>query len=188
MALKGRSVDRSDEELIEAARRGEAEAFETLMRRHERLVYRVVFGFGRNREDALDLCQAVFLKAFRALASFRSESTFRTWLLRIAHHEGLNRARSERRRGETTELDPDSPALSAPAVQETGLLAREQSGRISRALGALHGRYRTAIVLRYRDGMPIREIADVLDVSETMTKNLLFRGVRQLRRAVVEGA
>ena len=178
----------SDDDLVAAARRGEPEAFEALMRRYERLVFRVVAGFGADRDDALDLCQTVFLKAFRALATFRAESTFKTWLLRIAHHEGLNRARAARRRPATTELDADAPELAAPAEQESALLERERSGRLAHAVRALHGRYRTAIVLRYSDGLAIREIADVLDVSETMTKNLLFRGVRQLRRALAEGA
>jgi RNA polymerase sigma-70 factor (ECF subfamily) len=180
-------VEPSDDELVAAARRGENAAFDALMRRHERLVYQVVAGFGRGREDSLDLCQTVFLKAFRSLAAFRGESSFRTWLLRIAHHEGLNRERTHGRRPAGVELDEAEPALSAPAEQETTLLARERTGRLAHALAGLKGRYRTAIVLRYRDGLAIREIAEVLAVSENLTKNILFRGVRQLRRAVVEG-
>ena len=180
----------SDDELVAAARRGENAAFDALMRRHERLVYEVVAAFGRGphrREDALDLCQTVFLKAFRSLAAFRGESSFRTWLLRIAHHEGLNRERAHGRRPPGVELDETEPALAAAAEQETSLLERERSGHLARALAGLSGRYRTAIVLRYRDGLAIREIAEVLAVSENLTKNILFRGVRQLRRALVEG-
>lgn len=189
-------MEPSDEELVERARGSDRAAFEALVARYDRLVFRVVAGAGSGlgREDALDLTQTVFLKAWRALAGFRAESSFKTWLLRIAHHEALNRARAARRRPEGPALDDlatDAGALDArlstPAEQESALLERERSGRLARALGALHGRYRTAIVLRYRDGLAIREIADVLDVSETMTKNLLFRGVRQLRRAVAEG-
>lgn len=179
-------MEPSDEELVEQVRRGERAAFEQLLRRYDRLVFRVVAGFGRDREDALDLCQAVFLKAWRALPGFRGESSFKTWLMRIAHHEGLNRQRSTERRPELPELDPDAPELATGAVQETTLLAREQSRRLGRAVAALHGRYRTAIELRYREGLAIREIAQVLDVSETMTKNLLFRGVRQLRRTLAQ--
>jgi RNA polymerase sigma-70 factor (ECF subfamily) len=183
----------SDDELVAAARRGENAAFDALMRRHERLVYQVVAGFGRgrhDREEALDLCQTVFLKAFRSLGAFRGESSFRTWLLRIAHHEGLNRERTHGRRPAGVELDEAGaePALVAPPEQESALLERERSGRLARALAGLQGRYRTAIVLRYRDGFAIREIAQVLAVSENLTKNILFRGVRQLRRAVVEGS
>lgn len=186
-------MEPSDEELIERTRGGDRVAFEALIRRYDRLVYRVVADRGSGREDALDLTQTVFRKAWRALPGFRAESTFKTWLLRIAHHEALNRARTASRSPERfalAEIDDDSGRLDAklatPPEQESALLERERNGRLGRALAALHGRYRTAIVLRYRDGLAIREIADVLDVSETMTKNLLFRGVRQLRRAVAE--
>ena len=180
-------MDPSDEELVEKVRGGDRGAFETLLGRYDRLVFRVVRGFGGGREDALDVTQTVFLKAWSALPAFRAESTFKTWLLRIAHHEALNRARGASRRPATAELDPEAPDLATAPEQESGLLARERTGCIQRALAALHGRYRTAILLRYRDGLPIREIAGVLEVSETMTKNLLFRGVRQLRRALVDG-
>jgi RNA polymerase sigma-70 factor (ECF subfamily) len=182
------TVEPSDEELVERVRGGDRDAFETLVGRHDRLVFRVVAGFGGSREDALDLTQTVFLKAWSALASFRAEASFKTWLLRIAHHEALNRLRAGGRRPATSELDPEAPALAAPPEQESALLARERAGCLRRAIAALHGRYRTAILLRYRDGLPIREIAGVLEVSETMTKNLLFRGVRQLRRALAEAS
>jgi RNA polymerase sigma-70 factor (ECF subfamily) len=181
-------VEPNDEELVERARDGDRDAFETLIRRYDRLVFRVVAGFGGDREDTLDLTQTVFLKAWSALGGFRQDASFKTWLLRIAHHEALNRIRTAGRRPLSTELDPESPAFASAPEQESDLLARERSGCLKRALAALHGRYRTAILLRYRDGLPIREIAGVLEVSETMTKNLLFRGVRQLRRALAEAS
>jgi RNA polymerase sigma-70 factor (ECF subfamily) len=179
-------VEPSDEALVERARGGDRAAFELLLERYDRLVFRVVAGFGGGREEALDLTQTVFLKAWNALAGFRADAGFKTWLLRIAHHEALNRVRTASRRPAMAELDPDAPELAAAPAQESELLARERAGCVRRALALLHGRYRSAILLRYRDGLPIREIAGILDVSETMTKNLLFRGVRQLRRALAE--
>jgi len=177
-----------DGELVERARAGEDSAFEELMRRYERLVYRIVDGFARDREEALDLTQAVFLKAFRGLGGFRGEAGFKTWLLRIAHREGLNWSRAAGRRPGGVEIDGEAAALARPAEQEERLLERERRGALGRALAGLHGRYRTAIRLRYLDRMSIREIASVLDTSEAMTKNLLFRGVRSLRRAVEEAS
>jgi len=177
----------SDGELVAAAQRGEGDAFDELMRRYERLVYKVAHGFAPERQAALDLTQAVFLKAFRSLDRFRGEASFKTWLLRIAYHEGINESKRAGRRA-TEELDDAHPQLAAPPPQEDGLLAAERRGALSRALGALHHRYRAAVVLRYREGLAIRDIATVLDCSETMTKNLLHRGVRQLRRAVAEGS
>jgi RNA polymerase sigma-70 factor (ECF subfamily) len=152
------------------------------------LVFRFVWSFCGGREEALDLTQIVFLKAWRALGSFRGEASFRSWLLRIAHHEGLNRVRSAGRRGTTVTLAEESPAFTAPAGQEVELLERERRGRLRRALAGLHERYRQPIELRYFQRLPIREIAGVLGTSEAMTKNLLFRGLRHLRRAVEEAA
>ena len=179
-------MERSDDELVAAARSGEGEAFDELMRRYERLVYKLVFGFAGERDEALDLVQAVFLKAFRSLAAFRGEASFKTWLLRIAYHEGINESKRAGRRGVAVAVDAESPAFAAAPSQEDDLLAAERRGVLARALDALHHRHRAAVVLRYREGLPIRDIAAVLDCSEAMTKNLLFRGVRNLRRAVAE--
>lgn len=180
--------ERTDEKLVEAARAGELEAFDLLMRRYERLVYKVASGFESGREDALDLTQNVFLKAFRALATFRADSSFKTWLLRIAHHEGLNARRTRLRKPTGDALPEGAAELGSPPDQEDRLLEADRRGVLSRALAALHGRYRMAIVLRYQNGLAIREIAAVLETTEPMTKNLLFRGVRQLRRALEESS
>lgn len=181
-----RSVEPSDDELVTAARDGDGGAFDELMRRHERLVYRVVSGFVPQREGALDLTQAVFLKAFRSLDRFRGAASFRTWVLRIAYHEGINESKRAGRRGRSVEIEPESAELAAPAAQEERLLAEERQGIVARALDSLHHRHRAAVMLRYHEGLGIRDIAAVLDTSEAMAKNLLFRGVRKLRRAVVE--
>ncbi|HSM52137.1 MAG TPA: RNA polymerase sigma factor [Thermoanaerobaculia bacterium] len=178
----------SDEELAAAAAGGDRGAFDALMRRHERLVFRFLWSFAGGREEALDLTQIVFLKAWRALGSFRGEASFRSWLLRIAHHEGLNRVRGAGRRGTAVAVEEEGEAFAAPAGQEEELLERERRGRLRRALAGLHERYRQPIELRYFHRLPIREIAGVLGTSEAMTKNLLFRGLRHLRRAVEEAA
>jgi RNA polymerase sigma-70 factor (ECF subfamily) len=180
------TVEPGDDELVAAARAGDGEAFDLLMRRYERLVYRVASGFAPGREGALDLVQATFLKAFRSLDRFRGEASFKTWLLRIAYHEGINESKRAGRR-EARESDLDLAAEPpAAADQETRLLAGERRGALARAIETLHHRYRAAVLLRYREGLAIRDIAAALDCSETMTKNLLFRGVRQLRRELVE--
>ena len=181
-------MEKTDPELIAAALAGDTGAFDALMRRYEKLVYRVAHGFTHGREDALDLTQISFLKAFRSLDGYRSEAGFKTWLLRIVYHEGLNWNRTRSRRGSESDLAEAEAGLAVDPSQERELVERERRGTIGRALSRIHARYRAAILLRYVDEMPIREIATVLDCSETMTKNLLFRGVRQLRRAVESGA
>ncbi|MCM2270465.1 MAG: RNA polymerase sigma factor [Thermoanaerobaculia bacterium] len=179
-------MEPSDDELVAAARGGDGEAFDLLMRRYERLVYRVASGFVPGREAALDLTQGAFLKAFRSLDGFRGEASFKTWLLRIAYHEGINESKRTARHAARDGALDEAAEAPVPAEQEERLLAGERRGALARALGALHHRYRAAVLLRYREGLSIRDIAAALDCSETMTKNLLFRGVRQLRRALVE--
>ena len=100
-------MERSDEELAGAARAGDSAAFDELMRRHERLVYRLAWSFARDREAALDLTQAAFLKAWRGLEGFRGDSGFKTWLLRIARNEALNRAQRQAPLDLAGELDAD---------------------------------------------------------------------------------
>jgi len=173
-------------DLIRRVLAGDHEAFESLMKRYERLVFKVAYSFARDREEALDLTQTVFLKAYRGLDSFRTEADFKTWLLRITYNEGVNWVRKAGREGTREDLESASRHLTSAPRQEDRLVEKEQRGSLRRAMESLNERYRTAIILRYHHGMPIREIAGVLQCSETMTKNILFRGVRNLRRAVAE--
>ena len=180
-------MDRTDEQLARAILAGDRAAFDVLMRRYERLIYKVVQGFCRNREDALDLTQTVFLKAYRGLAGFRSDASLKTWLLRIAHHEGIDWSRRAAR-GITEQVDAADASWGQPATQELALVASERQRQLAAGLNTLNRRARTAVVLRYLHRWSIREIAGLLDVSETRTKNILFRGVRSLKKAVAQGA
>lgn len=176
-------ADLDDSALIREAVDGGGAAFDELMRRHERLVFTVAFRFCRDRDAALDLTQVVFLKAWRGLGDFRGEASLKTWLLRIAYREASDarRRRAPLDIAEPLELGAE-PAHAA--MQEEVVLRRERSGRLRRALDAIHHRYRQAIELRYGHELSIREISAILETSETMTKNLLFRGLERLRRAL----
>ena len=185
MCGRGWIVTETDLELIRDVLGGDHDAFESLMKRYEHLVFKVAYSFARDREEALDLTQTVFLKAFRGLESFRTEADFKTWLLRITYNEGVNWVRKAGREGTREDFEIASTRLAHAPLQEERLVEKEEAGRLRRGLDSLNERYRTAIILRYHHGMPIREIAGVLQCSETMTKNILFRGVRNLRRAVV---
>ena len=181
-------MERTDEQLVSAILAGDRAAFDVLMRRYERLVYKVVHGFCRNREDALDLTQTVFLKAFRGLPRYRADSSLKTWLLRIAQHEAIDWGRRPGNR-EPALVAPEREAAGVqPATQEVALVASEQQRLLATGLNSLNPRARTAVVLRYLHRWPIREIAGLLEVSETRTKNILVRGVRSLKKAVAESA
>jgi RNA polymerase sigma-70 factor, ECF subfamily len=180
-------MDATDEELVREVLRGDRRAFDLWMQRYERLVYRIVQNFCGNREDALDLTQTVFLKAYRGLSGFRADASSKTWLLRIAHNEGVEWSRLAGRRPASADTAAIQE-LAEPPTQESAVLALERRRQLALGLNSLAARPRTALILRYLHRRPIREIAGVLNVSETRTKNILFRGVRSLRKAVAEGA
>jgi len=175
----------SDDVLIRNTLSGAIDSFDELMHRYERLVFKIAYSFGGNREDALDITQTVFLKAYNNLSTFRTDSSFKTWLLRITYNEGINWTRSWKNRADI-HRDVDDELLLLHASQESDLIDKERRQMIRLGLDSLNGRYRTAILLRYVHDMPIREIARVLQCSEVMTKNILFRGVRSLRRTLVQ--
>jgi RNA polymerase sigma-70 factor (ECF subfamily) len=180
-------LEQSDLVLIQETISGAMSSFDQLMHRYERLVFKIAYSFGGSRENALDITQTVFLKVFDKLSTFRTEASFKTWLLRITYNEGINWVRSPRHREELCDdLGPASAASPLEAVQESDLLLREQRRMIGRGLQSLNERYRTAILLRYVHEMPIREIAGALQCSENMTKNILFRGIRSLRKTLAQ--
>lgn len=172
----------TDESLVEEALGGRLGAFDELMVRYQRMVFKVAHGFTRNRQDALDVTQQVFLKAYRSLASFRRDANFRTWIMRIAYNEGVSWVRAN---GRPLAGDDALREVAQPGgTQEQLLLARERDALLEKELDKLNDRYRLAITLRYRQGLPIEEIAAVMQCSEGTTKSMLFRGVRALREAL----
>ena len=177
-------MDFDDRDLVREIRAGSKVAFERLMRRYGRLVYRIAYGFTGDRESAMDVAQETFLKVHTRLAEWREEGDLRNWVARIAANEGLNFRRSARRHP-TCELDeavfvrPDPP-------QEEKLIARESRDALHRSLSALTPRQRLAVVLRYFEGRSAREIGGVLECSEGTARNILFRSLRKLQSVLSE--
>ena len=171
----------TDKALIEEIHAGSRTAFEKLMRRHQRLVYRVSFAYTRDRDDALEVTQDVFVKVHRKLGSYRGTGTLRSWLLRIAHRESLNWLRDHGKHRGAVELTAATVPHSAP-VQESDLLARERQRELLAELTELNPKQRLAVTLRYWGDVPIREIATVLGCSDGVVKNILFRSLQKLRR------
>ena len=180
-------MDLADETLIQRTLGGDLSAFDALMHRYEHLVFKIAYSFGSGRENAFDITQTVFLKAFDKLSTFRMDAGFKAWLLRIAYHEGINWTRSPQNRQHLhRDIEPVSDTFALEADQESNLLLHERRMMVRRGLESLNARYRTAMLLRYVHNMPIREIAGVLQCSETMTKNILFRGIRTLKRTLAQ--
>ena len=174
-------MDVDDLQLVEQARSNSRASFDLLMQRYERLVYRVCSLYAPSREDALDLTQNVFLKTYRNLGSFRGDAPFKTWLLRIAHNEGLNWVRSHRRHSNLDDLEPIAARLTSHPSQEEETWTKELRLLLQRELNHLGHRSRLAVSLRYFQQMRVREIAEVLETSEGTVRNILFRSLRKLQ-------
>jgi RNA polymerase sigma-70 factor (ECF subfamily) len=176
-------LERSDQELLGEIRSGSEIAFDRLMRRYRRLVYRVAYGFTGERESAMDVMQDTFLKVHERLASFRGEGNLRNWIVRIAANEAMNQTRSSSRH-RTFELDESVFLRPDPREDHEERAGRAEA--LERSLTSLHPRQRLAIVLRYFDDKSTREIAMVLECSEGTARNILFRGLKKLRSIMTE--
>lgn len=173
--------------LISRAQRGETDAFNELVRRSRLNVYRLALGLTGNRHDAEDLSQDVFVKAYQSIGKFRGESKWDTWLYRITvnvcnDHRKLNRRTmveySEDERGTTAERE-DRPAFTAPErAAEAGMI----QAHIAKAMDALSPSERSVFVLRHYHDLPLKQIAQALDVAEGTVKSHLFRALQRLQR------
>ena len=179
-------LDLTDERLVEEARGGSVAAFERLMQRYERLVYRVALGFTGQADSALDVSQNVFLRVHEKLGSWRGTGELRSWIARLAMNEAQNFQRGERRH-RAAGLEDDPPGEQAPP-QEHRLSRSEARQLVERSLDSLNPRQRLAVVLRYFDDMPLRDIAEALDCSEGVAKNVLFRSLRRMRACLEASA
>jgi len=176
----------SDEELVGAFQRGEWSAFDLLVERWERKIRGAIFRILGSEEEARDLCQEAFLKAFRSLGSFKGEARFSSWLYQIALN--LCRDRMRRRKGRTLvsldDLDEGGEAANRRAPPPSAfdlVLARDLSQAVASAVAALPEDQREVIVLKEYQGLTFLEIADVLGIPISTVKTRLYRGLVQLR-------
>ena len=169
-----------DRALVDAAAAGSREAFDELVRRHQTAMMTLVRVLAAERGDADDLAQEVFVRAWKSLRSFRGESTFRTWLHRVA----INVVRtSQSRRGRFLRLfastGDDTPEPESAEEPVDASLARRQI--IDRALAALPDDLRVAVTLRDLQGLDYKEIAAALDVPIGTVESRIFRARQRLR-------
>jgi len=179
----GQALSRDDErEAIEACRRGEREAFDRLVLRYQRDVYRLCYRFVFNHEDANDLAQEAFFRAWRAIPRFRGESSFSTWLYRIAVNACLNFR--GRRRPATQEL-PDALADPVPGV-EARLETGDEVRRVRAAIARLPDKQRATLILKVYHELTHEDVARILGTSVGTVKANLFHALGNLRRLVAE--
>jgi RNA polymerase sigma-70 factor (ECF subfamily) len=172
-----------DEELVAAFQGGDVAAFDTLVHRWERKIQGAIYRMLRSDDEARDLCQETFLKAFRGLGNFRGQAQFSSWLYQIA----LNLCRDRMRRRKTRtfvsleETGEPMPADRGASVFEL-VENRDLSRRVAAAIATLPEEQREAIILKEYEGRTFPEIAEILDVPVSTVKTRLYRGLDQLRR------
>ncbi len=173
--------------LIEAARQGERRAARALYARHQEMVWRVVYRMVLDREEALDICQDVWMKAFAALSTFRRESRFGTWILRIAVNTTHSRTRTIAWRMRSTRVSADEELVDCPSLLPSpreNMEERYHREAVEEALLDLSPSQRQALVLRYFEDLPLAEIAGIMDCREGSVKSHLHRAVESLRRTL----
>jgi RNA polymerase sigma-70 factor, ECF subfamily len=180
-------TDRTD---IARVRAGDADAYRALVERHGRALFRLAYRMTGNQQDAEDVVQESFLRAYRQLANFDERASFATWLYRIATNCALDLVRARKRRPEdlaTGDADAEDPIARVPAsgpTPERSTLSAEVRDCVAEAMQELSPVERTAFVLRHFEGMRIEEISRVLDCQPGAAKHSVFRAVRKLRRAL----
>lgn len=181
-----RDVDR---EAVEAVLAGDPTAYRALVERYQGRVFTIVCGMVRDREEAKDLTQEAFVKAYNNLSRYRTESSFYTWLYRIAMNVTIDHIRKhgKRQREEYDDSvaahDPDgSPHSGHSSGDPAKLLVRKQlHNRIMAALDTLSPEHRQIILLREVDGLSYKEIADALDLAEGTVMSRLFYARKKLQ-------
>jgi len=177
--------DLADRELVKRVCDGETKYFEEIVRRHQTKIFAYVYRFlnGR-RDDALDVVQNTFIKAYENLKSFNRRRKFTSWLYRIAHNEAINFLKHERRRA-TISLD-DNPAIEQSLYTENNqhdyILAREGRVMVEETLAALPPKYREALILRFIEDRTYEEMSAILQKPISTIGTLLNRGRQKFEK------
>ncbi len=185
-------MHKTDEELVELSSRGDTEAFNELVVRWERPIHALAYRVLGREEDARDVCQEAFLRAFRGLKGFKRQAKFSSWLYRITLNlcrDWLRRERRARLVQPPEDFDLGEQRVADP-INETveDLIVRRDLGRaVSKVMAALPEDQRTVIVLKEYHGLTFREIAELLGCPLSTVKTRLYQGLSVVRRRLEYG-
>jgi RNA polymerase sigma-70 factor (ECF subfamily) len=184
-------MPQTDAATVALARDGDSEAFRTLVERHSRTVYRVAYRMTGSQQDAEDVLQETFLRAYKQLSRFESRANFSTWLHRIAVNCSIDLIRGRPHREsavDTPDLEHVGAAFestdSSGTSPERLMLSTEVQERIGEAMRGLSPMERAAFTLRHFEGRSIEEISQALGLKTNATKHSIFRAVRKMRVAL----
>lgn len=197
MAASTASRPTVEAQFIAQLQAGDAAAFERFVRERSGEVYGLLYRLTDDAEDARDLTQDTFLRAFQAIGSFRGDADLKTWLYRIALNLARNRWRwwRRRKRDVTFSLDAPDPATEQPMSDslaaetlnpEQAALARERERLLRQALNSLATAYREAVILRDIEGLSYEEVAAALETNLGTVKSRIARGRLELRRKLAD--
>jgi RNA polymerase sigma-70 factor (ECF subfamily) len=179
----------TDDELVRAFQRGEREAFDELVRRWERPIRGAAFRLVGSEDEARDVTQEAFLKAYRSLGGFKGEAKFSSWLYQIALN--LCRDRMRRRKGRTfVSLEGEATAhedgrAAGPTALEL-VVARDTARAVSAAVAELPDEQREVVILKEYEGLTFAEVAEVLGVPSSTVKTRMYRALTTLRSRLLE--
>ena len=182
--------------LVSRARAGEASAFEALVVRYQRKVYAVALGIVRDPDQAWDVAQEAFVRVHGHLADFKGESSFSTWVMRIASHLSIDSLRRERKSrrdqledvGEAALAEGGEGIMATPLGLDPGanLLRRELAGRMQAALDELPEIHRTILVLREVEGLSYEDLAERLGIQKGTVMSRLFHARKKMQAALAD--
>ncbi len=170
----------TDDIVVDRARRGDPAAFRTLVETHSHDVFRLAFRMTRHEEDAEDVVQEAFIRAYNRLERFEGRAHFKTWLYRITANTAIDLLR-RRKRSEARNQALDDMEPGVAAGQERAVFGRQIRESVESALGELSELERAAFVLRHYEELSLKEISNTLDITVNATKQAVFRAVRKLR-------
>ncbi len=188
--LLGDFAGLDDAAIMLQLRAGNMDAFDTLLAKYRKPIIHFMFRMVHNQAVAEELAQEVFLRVYRSRETYRAEAKFSTWLYRIATNLGVNHARDTRRERSASTIyldEPDSETGTTPDVAdltpsaEAKMLGQERMKAIRQHVMALPERQKIAVLMHKYEGLDYKQIGDVLKLSESATKSLLFRAYQTLR-------
>jgi RNA polymerase sigma-70 factor (ECF subfamily) len=175
----------TDAELVEACLAGDREAFDVLVERHQRHVYKLCYRFVGNHEDASDLAQDVFIRAYRGLKNFKGQASLGTWLYRIGVNVCLNRVASKTPKPAPLDallMKNDPRVMSADESASDAMLRGERAGQVRAAIAKLPRKQRATLILRVYHELPHEEIAGILGSSVGAVKANFFHALNNLKK------
>ena len=192
MTTKSLPEDLADEQIVALCQQGDTEIFEVLVRRYMQKAFHIALNFTRNPEEAKDLSQDAFLRAFTRIKQFDGRSSFYTWFYRLVVNICLDHARRKNRVGWES-LEPTQDGMPERAeltdissLPDEAAMAAEAKRRADRTLEAMPNKQKTAFVLRNHQGLSIADIAKVMKTTEATVRVYLHRAVAALRQSLVE--